>query len=143
NAAAPPNDTTKAPGVNNPPITTGIPVPVITLTVGQMVTVNFQNNLVQNIVGNLNDNSMEGASIHWHGIELDNDSDGVAVTQDSVKPGQSYTYRFQATRPGLFWFHSHMVPGDTLFAGMYGIIYVKDACEIALIQQGKLPASGN
>ena len=151
NAPPPPNDTTKPAGVNNPPIANGIPVPVLTLTVGQVVTVNFQNNLVVNNNGaavgnnrgNLNDNSHEGASIHWHGIELDNDSDGVAVTQDSVKPGQSYTYRFQATRPGLFWFHSHMVPGDTLFAGMYGIIYVKDACEIALIQQGKLPASGN
>lgn len=115
------------------PIAFGIPVPVITLTAGQTVTVNFQNKLPAA--------NMEGASIHWHGIELDNDSDGTAVTQDSVLPGQSYTYRFQATRPGLFWFHSHMVPGDTLFAGLYGIIYVKDACETALIQQGKLPGS--
>src|SRR5208282_5708971 len=81
----------------------GIPVPVLRLTVGQMVTVNFQNNLPRG-------QNPEGVSIHWHGIELDNDSDGTAVTQDSVLAGQSYTYRFVVPRPGLFWFHSHMVP---------------------------------
>jgi FtsP/CotA-like multicopper oxidase with cupredoxin domain len=76
--------------------------------------------------------STESASIHWHGLELDNDSDGTAVTQDAVLPGQSYTYRFKTFRPGLFWFHSHMLPGNTLFGGMYGVIIIENNIEASL-----------
>jgi FtsP/CotA-like multicopper oxidase with cupredoxin domain len=104
------------------------------LTVGQMVTCTFINNLPTADVP-------EGASIHWHGIELDNDSDGTAVTQDGVLEGQSYTYRFVAPRPGLFWFHSHMVPGDTLWAGMYGVLIVHSPCEAQLIATNGLPGT--
>ncbi len=50
-----------------------------------------------------------------------------------IGPGQTYTYRFIAPRPGIYWFHSHMVPGDTLMAGMAGILYVTDTCEANLI----------
>ncbi|PWU20217.1 MAG: hypothetical protein C5B50_04525 [Verrucomicrobia bacterium] len=114
----------------------GIPVLRMRLTAGQRVTVNFKNMLPAGA-------NPEGASIHWHGIELDNDSDGVAVTQDSVLSGQCYTYRFIAPRPGLFWFHSHMLPGNTLFAGMYGIIIVTDCCESGLVSSNRLPAANS
>ncbi len=128
---------------NDTALTTGIPIPVLRLTAGQFVTVKFQNKLPKMQVCN-NNNNMEGVSIHWHGIELDNDSDGTAVTQDSVfGPGETYTYRFKAPRPGLFWFHSHMVPGDALFAGMYGILIVTDSCEANLIANNKIPASNS
>ncbi len=110
----------------------GIPILVMHLTVGQMVTCKFTNKLP-------NADVPEGASIHWHGLELDNDSDGTAVTQDSVLQNQSYTYRFIAPRPGLFWFHSHMVPGDTLFAGMYAVIIVTSPCETQLLATNGLP----
>ena len=85
-----------------PPASAGIPVQVIKVKVGDLIICRFKNEL-----------SAESASIHWHGIELDNDSDGTAVTQDAVLPGQSYTYQFQTFRPGIFWFHSHMMPGNT------------------------------
>ena len=110
----------------------GIPVLVMKITAGQMVTCNFTN-----LVPDAEDE--EGCSIHWHGIELDNDSDGTAVTQDSVKEGQRYTYRFIAPRPGIFWFHSHMVPGDTLWAGMYGVLIVQSPCEPSLANGSVLP----
>src|SRR5579859_529050 len=107
-----------------------IPGPLIELNVGQMVVCHFRNNLTNNI---------EGATIHWHGIELDNDSDGTAVTQDTVLPGQTYTYRFVVPRAGLFWYHSHMLPGTTTFGGMYGPIIVHDTNETALIAANVLP----
>ena len=109
-----------------------IPAPLIDLNVGQVVICHFKNNLTNNI---------EGASIHWHGIELDNDSDGTAVVQDSVLPGQTYTYRYIVPRAGLFWYHSHMIPGTTTFGGMYGPIIVHDTNETALVAANILPST--
>lgn len=109
-----------------------IPGPLVELTVGQMAICHFKNNLTNNI---------EGASIHWHGIELDNDSDGTPITQDSVLPGQTYTYRFVAPRPGLCWYHSHMLPGTTTFGGMYGPIVIKNSVEASLIASQVLPST--
>jgi FtsP/CotA-like multicopper oxidase with cupredoxin domain len=103
------------------PAADGIPVPLIRVKVGDLVVVQLTNNL-----------TAESSSIHWHGIELDNDSDGTAVTQDAILPGQSYTYRFRTFRPGLFWFHPHMAPGSSTFAGMYGAIVIENDIEESL-----------
>ncbi|HWY29441.1 MAG TPA: multicopper oxidase domain-containing protein, partial [Candidatus Acidoferrum sp.] len=110
------------------------PAPMVELNVGQVVICHFKNNLTNNI---------EGASIHWHGIELDNDSDGTAVAQDTVLPGQTYTYRFIVPRAGLFWYHSHMLPGTTTFGGMYGPLVVHDTNEAALIAANVLPSTNS
>ncbi len=107
-----------------------IPAPLIEATAGQTIICHFKNQLTNNI---------EGASIHWHGIELDNDSDGTGVTQDTIFNGQTYTYKFIVPRAGLYWYHSHMLPGTTTFGGMYGAILVHDAHETALISAGILP----
>jgi FtsP/CotA-like multicopper oxidase with cupredoxin domain len=103
------------------PMSAGMPILVIKVKVGDMIVCRFKNEL-----------TVERASIHWHGLELDNDSDGTAVTQDAVLPGQSYTYQFQTFRPGIFWFHSHMLPGNTLFAGLYGVIIIENDIEASL-----------
>lgn len=48
------------------------------------------------------------SSVHWHGLILPNDQDGVAfVTQYPIYPSQSYQYRFPITQEGTFWMHSH------------------------------------
>ena len=107
-----------------------IPSPIIEATVGQTIICHFKNSLTNNI---------EGASIHWHGIELDNDSDGTGVTQDTILNGQTYTYKFIVPRSGLYWYHSHMLPGTTTFSGMYGAMIVHDTNETALIGAGVLP----
>ena len=114
--------------------TRGIPAPLIELNVGQTVICHFKNNLTNNV---------EGATIHWHGFELDNDSDGTAVTQDTVLSGQTYTYRFIVPRPGLFWYHSHMLPGTTTYGGMYGPIIVHDSDETALIAANVIPGTNS
>jgi FtsP/CotA-like multicopper oxidase with cupredoxin domain len=114
------------------PASAGIPIQVIKVKVGDEIICRFKNEL-----------TVESASIHWHGIELDNDSDGTAVTQDAVLPGQRYTYKFKTFRPGIFWFHSHMLPGNTLFGGMYGVIIIENPIEASLVAAGTLPAEAN
>ena len=47
-------------------------------------------------------------SIHWHGLILPNNQDGVAyVTQLPIKPGESQHYRFPLLQSGTYWMHSH------------------------------------
>jgi len=112
----------------------GIPLPQISVNVGDEVVVTLTNNLAA-------DCSLEvcDTSIHWHGIELDNDSDGTGVAQNHLAPGESYTYRFIAPRPGVFWFHPHMKPGPQVFAGVYGAFIVHDPNEAALQAAGTIP----
>ena len=48
------------------------------------------------------------SSVHWHGLILPNDQDGVAfVTQYPIYPGQFYHYQFPLVQAGTFWMHSH------------------------------------
>ncbi|MBX0301890.1 multicopper oxidase family protein [Cryobacterium sp. 1639] len=51
----------------------------------------------------------EPTSIHWHGLALRNDADGVpGVTQKAIAPGGDYGYQFLLNRPGTYWYHSHV-----------------------------------
>jgi FtsP/CotA-like multicopper oxidase with cupredoxin domain len=128
--------------VNNPGtyagVTDGIPVPQIVVNVGDEVVVKFTNDL-ENPCAAVDCDS----SIHWHGLELDNDSDGTGVTQNHLTPGETYTYRFIAPRPGVFWFHPHMKPGPQTFAGVYGSFIVRDPNEPALQADGTIPSEDN
>ena len=65
----------------------------------------------------VNENVEDGATLHWHGIDVPNAADGVAgVTQDAVVPGEEYTYRFVADQAGTFWYHSHQVSHEQVVA---------------------------
>lgn len=67
-------------------------------------------------------------SVHWHGVALRNDMDGVPpLTQRAVKAGASLTYRFVADTPGTYWFHPHV--GVQLDRGLYGPLIVEDPHE--------------
>jgi FtsP/CotA-like multicopper oxidase with cupredoxin domain len=114
----------------------GIPVPQIVVDVGDEVWVKFNNRLTPDCSA-----IACHSSIHWHGIELDNDSDGTGVTQNHVEPGESYIYRFIAPRPGIFWFHPHMLPGPQTFAGMYGAFIVRSPEESELQASGLIPGN--
>lgn len=49
------------------------------------------------------------SSIHWHGLVLPNNQDGVAfITQYPIYPGASYTYQFPLLQSGTYWMHSHV-----------------------------------
>jgi FtsP/CotA-like multicopper oxidase with cupredoxin domain len=64
-------------------------------------------------------------SVHWHGIAVPNAEDGVAgLTQDAIKPGQSYTYSFVANDVGTYWYHSHQDTSVQLPLGLYGPLIV-------------------
>ncbi|MDQ0957143.1 FtsP/CotA-like multicopper oxidase with cupredoxin domain [Streptomyces sp. B4I13] len=67
-------------------------------------------------------------SIHWHGIALRNDMDGVPpATQTAVRPGSTFTYRFIADAPGTYFFHPHL--GVQLDRGLYAPLIVEDPRE--------------
>jgi FtsP/CotA-like multicopper oxidase with cupredoxin domain len=128
--------------LNNPGIYAGIlnglPIPQIVVNVGDEIIVSLVNDLEPMCAAKACD-----TSIHWHGLELDNDSDGTGVTQNGLKPGENYTYRFKTFRPGIFWFHPHMKPGPQTFAGTYGVFIVKDPDEATLVADKKIPLESN
>ncbi|MGV9822928.1 multicopper oxidase family protein [Nocardia xishanensis] len=67
-------------------------------------------------------------SIHWHGIRIRNDMDGVPpVTQDPIAPGTEFHYRFLAPDPGTYWYHSHS--GLQADRGLFGALIVEDPAD--------------
>ncbi len=66
-----------------------------------------------------------GITIHWHGIDSFNSADGVAgVTQDAIKPGQSYIYRFFTPDAGTYWYHAHQLAYAETVGGLFGTLVV-------------------
>lgn len=66
-----------------------------------------------------------GITIHWHGIAVPNSQDGAAgVTQDAIKPGQTFTYRFFVNDPGTYWYHPHQLSDDETTGGLFGMLIV-------------------
>ncbi|MGW1077795.1 multicopper oxidase family protein [Streptomyces sp. NPDC002537] len=70
----------------------------------------------------------EATSLHWHGLALRNDMDGVpGVTQRPVRAGASYDYRFTVPHPGTYWVHPHS--GVQQDRGLYAPLIVEDPKE--------------
>ncbi|MFG1909243.1 multicopper oxidase family protein [Kribbella sp. NPDC048928] len=73
-----------------------------------------------------NENVAEGITLHWHGVDVPNAEDGVAgVTQDAIRPGRSFVYRFVAQDAGTYWYHSHQVSHEQVQKGLYGVLIVQ------------------
>ena len=106
----------------------GTPGPELRLQVGDKVIAHFTNRLD------------EPMTVHWHGIELDNPNDGTTITQDPVMTGETFIYRFRVTRPGIFWYHSHSMPANKEFKGLFGPIIVTDNVDQELTELGILPS---
>lgn len=69
--------------------------------------------------------------VHWHGLELESYSDGVAGWSGmgariaaAVMPSDSFTAHLTLRRPGTFMYHSHLNDAEQLSTGMYGAILV-------------------
>ena len=89
-----------------------IPGPVIRLKEGQQVTLRVTNQLT------------ESTSIHWHGILLPPEMDGVpGVSFGGIEPGSTFTYRFPIKQSGTYWFHSHS--GGQELMGMYAPMIIE------------------
>lgn len=102
--------TSTAIGING-----SVPGPLIRLKEGEDVLLRVKNEL------------KEDTSIHWHGIILPFQMDGVpGVSFDGIKPGETFEYRFPVTQNGTYWYHSHSKLQEQL--GHYGpmIIEPKD-----------------
>ncbi|MDQ0943949.1 multicopper oxidase family protein [Streptomyces sp. V1I1] len=93
-----------------------LPGQEVRLTAGETLALTLANNLPQD------------TSLHCHGISMRNDMDGVpGVTQQPIRPGAEFTYRFVAAHPGTYWFHPHS--GVQLDRGMYAPLIVEDPKE--------------
>jgi len=94
----------------------GLPGPEIRIKEGQTLRATVVNRLP------------EDTTIHWHGVPLPNEMDGVPdVTQPAIAAGESFTYEFVAEDPGSYIYHSHV--GSQLDRGLYGPLIVEPAEE--------------
>ncbi|MEO1058455.1 MAG: multicopper oxidase domain-containing protein [Actinomycetota bacterium] len=85
-----------------------VPGPWIQLEVGDEVEVELTNLTPMS------------TDIHWHGIHVPNDQDGVSpYTQDPIRTGESFTYRFTADDPAIGMYHAHMHSQTSVINGMF------------------------
>ncbi|MBC7553163.1 MAG: multicopper oxidase domain-containing protein [Taibaiella sp.] len=90
-----------------------IPAPVLTFTEGDTAEIYLHNNLKR-----------EQTSLHWHGVILPNQADGVPLlTTARIRPGETHLYKFPIVQNGTYWYHSHS--GLQEQAGMYGALVFK------------------
>jgi FtsP/CotA-like multicopper oxidase with cupredoxin domain len=74
-----------------------------------------------------NDGDVE-ATVHWHGLRLENRYDGVPhETQAPIPVGGTFTYRLQFPDAGIYWYHPHIREDFGLEMGLYGTIVVEPA----------------
>ncbi|MET8622797.1 multicopper oxidase family protein [Kitasatospora sp. NPDC004669] len=93
-----------------------LPGQEVRATLGETLAVTLANHLPQS------------TSLHWHGLALRNDVDGVpGVTQAEVRPGASFDHRFALSRPGTYWFHPHS--GVQQDRGLYAPLIIEDPKE--------------
>ena len=89
-----------------------VPGPVLRFKEGEDLTINVTNTL------------SEDTSIHWHGLILPYQQDGVpGISFPGIKPGETFTYRFPTQQAGTYWYHSHS--GGQEAVGMYGAMVIE------------------
>ena len=89
-----------------------IPGPSLRVRQGSEVVVNVAND------GDLD------ATVHWHGLRLDNRFDGTHETQHPIPVGGSFTVRIVFPDPGMYWYHPHIRQDYGQEMGLYGTIVV-------------------
>jgi len=68
----------------------------------------------------------ESTSVHFHGVEVPNDQDGVPyITQPPIKSGQTFTYEFTAPNPGSHMYHSHHNAAKQVGLGLLGAFVIE------------------
>ena len=88
-----------------------VPAPTLRWKEGDTVTLRVANTLD------------EDASIHWHGILLPANMDGVpGLSFHGIRPGETYVYRFDVRQGGTYWYHSHS--GFQEQRGLYGPLVI-------------------
>ena len=87
-----------------------VPGPTLKVAQGATVTVHVSNH------GDLD------ATVHWHGLRLENRYDGTHETQAPIPVGQTFTYQVHVPDPGAFWYHPHIREDYGQELGLYGNI---------------------
>jgi FtsP/CotA-like multicopper oxidase with cupredoxin domain len=91
-----------------------VPGPTLRAHQGDLIEVTLVNRLPE-----------QGVTVHWHGVDVPNASDGVAgVTQDAVPPGGRFVYRSRAEQAGSFWYHSHQAASQEVARGLFGPLVI-------------------
>lgn len=91
-----------------------VPGPIIRLKEGQKVRISVTNTL------------SEDTSIHWHGLLLPFQMDGVpGISFPGIKPGETFDYEFEVRQSGTYWYHSHSNMQETM--GQYGALIIDPA----------------
>ena len=89
-----------------------IPAPTLRLREGDDVTIRVTNRLPVD------------TSIHWHGILLPYQMDGVpGISFKGIAPGETFVYRFKLQQSGTYWYHSHSAFQE--MTGMYGALIIE------------------
>ena len=92
-------------------INNGIPAPILRFKEGERVRLNVHNKLDID------------SSIHWHGLILPTEMDGVpGLSYAGIKPDEIFNYEFEVNQSGTYWYHSHS--GFQEQTGMYGAIVI-------------------
>ena len=92
------------------------PGPLLEVARGSEIVVVFTNHLP------------DSTAIHWHGLRLDNHSDGVpGLTQPAIPPGGNFTYHLRFPDAGIYWYHAHVREDIQQDLGLYGNILVRAA----------------
>ena len=94
-----------------------IPGPTLRVREGSELNVNV-----------VNDGDLE-ATVHWHGLRLDNRYDGTHETQAPMPVGGTFSYRIEFPDPGVYWYHPHIREDYGQELGLYGNIVVVPADE--------------
>ena len=92
-----------------------VPGPTLRVRQGSTVTVNVTNH------GDLE------ATVHWHGLRLENRYDGTHDTQAPIPVGEAFTYLVHVPDPGAYWYHPHIREDYGQELGLYGNILVVPA----------------
>jgi FtsP/CotA-like multicopper oxidase with cupredoxin domain len=79
------------------------------------------------LVVNVSNEADLEATVHWHGLRLDNRFDGTHETQQPIPVGGTFTYRIEFPDAGVYWYHPHIREDYGQEMGLYGNILVVPA----------------
>jgi len=88
-----------------------LPGPILRVKEGDTVTIRVTNKL------------SEMTTIHWHGIILDPEMDGVpGISFPGIEPGETFVHQFKVVQNGTYWYHAHTLHEQT---GVYGALIIE------------------
>ena len=97
-----------------------VPGPTIRAKVGDTVIVDIENTLDV------------PTTVHWHGLDVPVEMDGVPWMRDPIGPGETHTYTYSVGAALTAWYHPHFDTVHQVDRGLYGVFVVEDPAEPAV-----------